>query len=86
MKSIVELINEMKGMDDLRFADRFGLASLDAAYEGSILTIGCGDARRQGGNSLISRKLGASMRKALAKNTTAKPARNSRSGTLRVEN
>jgi hypothetical protein len=32
MKSIVELINEMKGMDDLRFADRFGLASLDAAY------------------------------------------------------
>jgi hypothetical protein len=32
MKSIVELINEVKGMDDLRFAERFELASLDVAY------------------------------------------------------
>jgi hypothetical protein len=32
MKSIVELINELKGMDDLGFAERFELTSLDAAY------------------------------------------------------
>jgi hypothetical protein len=32
MKSIVELINELKGIDDLRFADRFELGSLDVAY------------------------------------------------------
>jgi len=32
MKSIVELINELKGMDDLRFAERSELGSLDAAY------------------------------------------------------
>jgi hypothetical protein len=32
MKSIVELINELKGMDDLGFAERFGLMSLDVAY------------------------------------------------------
>jgi len=32
MKSIVELINELKGMDDLGFAERFALTSLDVAY------------------------------------------------------
>lgn len=32
MKSIVELINELKGVDDLRFAERFELGSLDTAY------------------------------------------------------
>ncbi len=32
MKSIVELINELKGMDDLRLADQFELGSLDIAY------------------------------------------------------
>ena len=32
MKSIVELLNEVKGMDDLRFAERFGMSSLDTAY------------------------------------------------------
>jgi hypothetical protein len=32
MKSIVELINEVKGMDDLGFAERFELTSLDTAY------------------------------------------------------
>jgi hypothetical protein len=32
MKSIVELINELKEMDDQRFAERFDLASLDTAY------------------------------------------------------
>jgi hypothetical protein len=32
MKSIVELINELKGMDDLGFAERFELMSLDVAY------------------------------------------------------
>ena len=32
MKSIVELINELKGMDDLGFAERFELTSLDVAY------------------------------------------------------
>jgi hypothetical protein len=36
MKSIVELINEMKGMDDLGFAQQFGLASLDVAYHRRI--------------------------------------------------
>jgi hypothetical protein len=32
MKSIVELINELKAMDDLRFAEQFELRSLDTAY------------------------------------------------------
>jgi len=32
MKSIVELINELKRMGDLRFAELFELDSLDAAY------------------------------------------------------
>jgi hypothetical protein len=32
MKSIVELINELKAMDDVRFAERFQLRSLDTAY------------------------------------------------------
>jgi hypothetical protein len=32
MKSIVELINELKGMDDLGFAERFEITSLDVAY------------------------------------------------------
>jgi len=32
MKSIVELINELKEMDDLGFAERFELTSLDVAY------------------------------------------------------
>lgn len=33
MKSIVELINELKGMDDLRFTERFELgSSLNVAY------------------------------------------------------
>jgi hypothetical protein len=36
MKSIVELINEMKGMDDLGFAQQFDLASLDVAYHRRI--------------------------------------------------
>ena len=36
MKSIVELINELKGMDDLRFAERFELGSLDVAYHRRI--------------------------------------------------
>jgi hypothetical protein len=29
MKSIIELINELKGMDDLGFAERFELTSLE---------------------------------------------------------
>ena len=36
MESIVELINELKGMDDLQFAERFELGSLDAAYHRRI--------------------------------------------------
>jgi hypothetical protein len=36
MKSIVELINELKAMDDLRFAERFELGSLDLAYHRRI--------------------------------------------------
>lgn len=32
MKSIVELLNELKGMDDLRFAEAFDIGSIDAAY------------------------------------------------------
>ena len=36
MKSIVELIKEVKGMNDRRFAERFGLASLDVAYHRRI--------------------------------------------------
>jgi hypothetical protein len=32
MRSIVELMNELKGMDDLKFSERFGLASLDVAH------------------------------------------------------
>jgi hypothetical protein len=36
MKSIVELINELKGMDELRFAERFDLGSLDVAYHRRI--------------------------------------------------
>jgi hypothetical protein len=32
MKSIVELINELKGMDDLRFAERFQIESLEVAH------------------------------------------------------
>jgi len=32
MKSIVELINELKGMDDLALAERFELGSLDVAH------------------------------------------------------
>jgi hypothetical protein len=36
MKSIVELINEVKGMDDLTFAEGFALASLDVAHNRRI--------------------------------------------------
>ena len=32
MKSIVELINELKGMDDLRLTERFELGSEDVAH------------------------------------------------------
>jgi hypothetical protein len=32
MKSIVELLNELKGMDELHLAQRFELPSLDVAY------------------------------------------------------
>jgi hypothetical protein len=32
MKSIVELISELKRMDDLHFADQFGLGSLSVGY------------------------------------------------------
>jgi hypothetical protein len=32
MKSIVELLNELKGMDELCLAERFQLSSLDVAY------------------------------------------------------
>lgn len=32
MKCIVELINELKGIDDLSFAERFDLATSGAAY------------------------------------------------------
>lgn len=36
MKSIVELINEVKGMDELRFAERFALASSDVAHHRKV--------------------------------------------------
>jgi hypothetical protein len=32
MKSIVELLNELKVMDELQLAERFQLSSLDVAY------------------------------------------------------
>jgi hypothetical protein len=32
MKSIVELIDELKGLDDIGFAERFKLVSLDQAH------------------------------------------------------
>jgi hypothetical protein len=32
MKSIVELIDELKGLDDIGFAGRFKLVSLDQAH------------------------------------------------------
>ena len=32
MKSIVELLHELKGMDELRLAERFQLSSLDVAH------------------------------------------------------
>ena len=85
MKSIVELLNELKTIDELALAERFRLSSLDVARHRKLdFDNWLRRCVEPGGGSRTWRKLGISMKKASAKKSPPRGDEKPAGSTLRL--